>query len=519
MPTTPNLGLTHIEQNQSQKEVTANAAFDALDEAMNDTVDIDCSAGGTIAVSSADYTHNAELHLTGTPAAAFTLAVPNTKRLFAVRNDSGQDATVSAGAGAVTQTVPAEAMRILACNGADEINRASIGALADDPAPTLAADMDAAGKVFRRAVLEDYAETRTAPAISAGALTLDLANGNVFEVTLDQDVTSITVQNAPASGKAGSFTLIFRQDATGGRTVSWPASFEWEGAAPTVSSPANAVDVYTFLTTDGGATWYGFKGRQEQPPAIDADTLDGLDSTKFARLDQGNTYVGNQTVTNSGQATQFEVRRTDTPAAARVSAVLDFEDKDAAGAVVDALCRMNARLETITAGAVDGAFEFNTKRAGAGGIRMTIKNGVVVGNAGGGDQGFGTLNAQGVYDDGTLLTCYVIEAAQTGRVDRARWNATVGEARDIDTGEAIPRSEHEPAAAFAQRLNELDPEAFAAKWKTRGHLPSMPSPAEWEGAGNKMAVGELVQRLWETVELQAVHIDALTQRIKALEAK
>ena len=31
MPTTPNLLIEHIAANQAQKEVTANAAFDALD--------------------------------------------------------------------------------------------------------------------------------------------------------------------------------------------------------------------------------------------------------------------------------------------------------------------------------------------------------------------------------------------------------------------------------------------------------------------------------------------------------
>ena len=45
--------------------------------------------------------------------------------------------------------------------------------------------------VLRAAELRDYAETSPAPAISSGTLTLDLETGNVFEVILTQNVTSL----------------------------------------------------------------------------------------------------------------------------------------------------------------------------------------------------------------------------------------------------------------------------------------------------------------------------------------
>jgi hypothetical protein len=45
----------------------------------------------------------------------------------------------------------------------------------------------------------------------------------------------------------------------------------------------------------------------------------------------------------------------------------------------------------------------------------------------------------------------------------------------------------------------------------------MPSPDEWVAAGHKLATGDLIQRLWETVEVQAAHIDQLLARIEALE--
>lgn len=123
--------------------------------------------------------------------------------------------------------------------------------------PGQALDMQDA--VLNRPELKDYAETMSAPDIAAGTLTLDLEAGNVFEVLVDRNVTSLALANAPASGRAGWVTLILRQDANGGRTVAWPAAVKWSGGqAPMVSLSAGAIDVYRLLTVDGGATWLGF---------------------------------------------------------------------------------------------------------------------------------------------------------------------------------------------------------------------------------------------------------------------
>jgi hypothetical protein len=118
--------------------------------------------------------------------------------------------------------------------------------------------------VLSRAELRDYAETSPAPVISAGTLTLDFETGNVFEVILTENVTSLIVAHPPASGRAGSCSLILRQDATGGRTLAWPASVKWAGGAPPpITSAADAIDVYALITRDGGATWFGFPGGQD----------------------------------------------------------------------------------------------------------------------------------------------------------------------------------------------------------------------------------------------------------------
>lgn len=90
---------------------------------------------------------------------------------------------------------------------------------------------------------------------------IDLADGNVVDLTLDNSPT-LTFAGTAADVACG-FTLILRQDATGSRTVTWPASVDWSGGtAPTLSTAANAVDVITFLTVDNGTTWLGFVAGQ-----------------------------------------------------------------------------------------------------------------------------------------------------------------------------------------------------------------------------------------------------------------
>jgi hypothetical protein len=120
------------------------------------------------------------------------------------------------------------------------------------------------GALLSGAELIDYAETSPTAAISAGALTLNLDTGSVFDVVLSANLTSLILANPPATGRAGSATLILRQDATGGRTVAWPSSVLWSGGtAPLVTPAANAVDIYAFITRNGGATWFGFPGGQD----------------------------------------------------------------------------------------------------------------------------------------------------------------------------------------------------------------------------------------------------------------
>lgn len=85
---TPQLGISHITANQSNKETTANTAFDALDNAMNAILDVTINTTSRI-LTSAEFKACQIIRATGNPAASLTLAVaPNVPKLFSVYNNT-----------------------------------------------------------------------------------------------------------------------------------------------------------------------------------------------------------------------------------------------------------------------------------------------------------------------------------------------------------------------------------------------------------------------------------------------
>jgi hypothetical protein len=108
--------------------------------------------------------------------------------------------------------------------------------------------------------IRSYVEVESAPTISSGTLTLDLANSMVFDVALNASVTTLTISNVPATAaRAISFVLILTADGTP-RTVAWPASFRWANGntAPSITSTNAKRDIFTFLSTDNGTSWNAF---------------------------------------------------------------------------------------------------------------------------------------------------------------------------------------------------------------------------------------------------------------------
>jgi hypothetical protein len=103
-----------------------------------------------------------------------------------------------------------------------------------------------------------FADTVVALGNTGTAINIDITAGGVFTATLTGNCT-FTLRYPVATG-ASSFTLILTNDGTAGRTVAWSGgTFRFPGGASALgrTTTANAVDIWTFFTPDGGTTYYG----------------------------------------------------------------------------------------------------------------------------------------------------------------------------------------------------------------------------------------------------------------------
>lgn len=97
----------------------------------------------------------------------------------------------------------------------------------------------------------------------SGEVTIDAANGTTQALTLTGDA-------APRlTGDPGdTLVLVVKQDATGSRTITWPAYVTWE-TAPTLTTTAGSVDVLSLL--EAGGYWLGVASELGfVPPTIDS---------------------------------------------------------------------------------------------------------------------------------------------------------------------------------------------------------------------------------------------------------
>lgn len=94
---------------------------------------------------------------------------------------------------------------------------------------------------------------------STGTVDLDLADGDTFSIYDQTGNITFTFSNPVQTGYKAVITLIISMDGTGAYTRTWPAGVDWPGGVePTLSSGADEVDVYSFVSVDGGTTWMGF---------------------------------------------------------------------------------------------------------------------------------------------------------------------------------------------------------------------------------------------------------------------
>jgi hypothetical protein len=189
------------------------------------------------------------------------------------------------------------------------------------PGIPVTGDVDFNDKVLSKATIKDYAETKVTTASSGTTLSVSLADGNVREITLD-NTCQLTLTNPPASGTCGSVTLVIKQDATGGRELTFMNTIIWSGGMmPELSTDAEAIDVLTLFTYDGGTTWLGFEAGVAMATGTEYTGIRGIinyeeDADQYA-MEYSNGFIENggsvSVPANSGVAVTFLIPFTATP--------------------------------------------------------------------------------------------------------------------------------------------------------------------------------------------------------------
>jgi hypothetical protein len=225
--------------------------------------------------------------------------------------------------------------------------------------------------------------------------------------------------------------------------------------------------------------------------------------------------TGDVFVTGGSSALDLDIRSADQSTGVQSRLTLSSQNS---ASQYDCDVQLLLNTNTATDSSEDTSLLIRTRESGTLGNRMWIDNGAYMQGATGGDQGAGTFNATGVYDDGVLLTCYVFDAALDGDISNKKWDDKVPN-RENEDG-TVEERKHEDMRKFKKRLGSdhdpLDIDKYAAHWKEKRHLTSLPNEDGWTSE-SKISTGSLLQRLWETVEIQAVHIENLNQRLKKLE--
>ena len=190
--------------------------------------------------------------ITGITASDFTLTNTNTGKIYASEigiKTSVTDQPFQVGTGHSTQ------VSVISGIG-------SVGIGLTNPSANL--------EVRGHTKLKTYSEGVQSLSSSSNIVTIDLTKAQTFELTATESITKFVIQNVPSG--SSSFTIKNTQDSTGtwfvgvdsfesqggiSIPVYWPG-----GVVPVVTTTANATDIYSFKTFDGGNTLYGIVGGQ-----------------------------------------------------------------------------------------------------------------------------------------------------------------------------------------------------------------------------------------------------------------
>lgn len=225
---------------------------------------------------------NMYIELTGTGGTNTNLIVPANKKIYFIYNNSTGAVTVKV-SGQTGVSVAVGQKKILASNGTDVVEAttylqsvagsatlttltatsATITSLANTTLSSASATVtnisstSATISTLVQPKFTSYRETVVTNASAGGTISIDLSQGNVFNLTLTSS-GSLVISNPPASGTSFSFTVICLQGAGGSKLLTYPASVKFtDSVTPVLTTTAGKYDVLTFFTVDGGTTYFG----------------------------------------------------------------------------------------------------------------------------------------------------------------------------------------------------------------------------------------------------------------------
>lgn len=206
------------------------------------------------------------LNITATLSAAGEVIVPAIEKPYIIMNNSvgGYAVTVKV-TGQTGVSVPNGAKILVYNNGTDvgaaithltSLTLASALPVASGGTGVTAATGSGSVVLSTGPTFTAYRESVQTATVSTGTYNIDLSLGNIFDITLGNNVT-FTFTNPPSAGTSASVTVILRQDATGNRTATFTGALYTDGNAPQLSTGANDIDVLTFFTINGGSSYFG----------------------------------------------------------------------------------------------------------------------------------------------------------------------------------------------------------------------------------------------------------------------
>jgi len=250
----------------SRDTVLQSSNADALVSFSAGTKDVFCSYVADRAVTTSDSATLTNKTISGSsntlsniPNSATTATSANTASAIVARDGSGN---FTAGTITATLSGAAPAGSLSGSTLASGVTASSLTSVGTLTSLTMGGTLALADNQITRPRFTDYAETYTTPSISSGTLTLNLENGNVFRVSRNANITTLTISNPAGTGNACSFTLIFDANGTS-YTITWPAAVKWPGGtAPTITTTNSRSDMFVFYTNNAGTTWYAMTAAQ-----------------------------------------------------------------------------------------------------------------------------------------------------------------------------------------------------------------------------------------------------------------